>query len=84
MQGALLSMELDTGASKSVISEKTYRSTWPHTLQLVPFALQARVERELDRLQQKVSVQFSDWGAPIVLVVKIDGLLHDSESSIQA
>ena len=29
VQDVPLDMELDTGASKSVISEKTYRSTWP-------------------------------------------------------
>ena len=42
----------------------------------VPFALRERVEAELDRLQKAgviQPVQFSDWAAPIVPVVKGDG-----------
>ena len=42
----------------------------------VPYSLQTKVEAELTRLQDKgviSSVQFSDWAAPIIPVVKQDG-----------
>ena len=40
-----------------------------HKARSVPFALQAGVEEELERLQKQgiiEPVQFSDWAAPIV------------------
>ncbi len=42
----------------------------------VPYAMRAKVEAELERLQQAgviEPVEFSDWAAPIVPVVKEDG-----------
>ena len=45
----------------------------------VPFALRGKVEEELEQLQALdmiQPVQFSDWGAPIVPVMKPDGLIR--------
>jgi len=42
----------------------------------VPYALKAKVEKELDRLQSEgiiSPVEFTEWAAPIVPVVKQDG-----------
>ena len=42
----------------------------------IPYALKAKVEKELDRLQSEgiiSPVEFTEWAAPIVLVVKQDG-----------
>ena len=47
-----------------------------HKVRPVPFALKEKVEEELKRLQREEivqPVQFSDWAAPIVPVVKQDG-----------
>ena len=47
-----------------------------HKARSVPFALREKVEVELERLQQEgiiEPVQFSDWAAPIVPVMKSDG-----------
>ena len=47
-----------------------------HKARPVPFALKEKVEEELKRLQREEivqPVQFSDWAAPIVPVVKQDG-----------
>ena len=46
-----------------------------HKARPVPFALKEKVEAELERLQQQGTiepVQFSEWAAPIVPVVKSD------------
>ncbi|RXN04191.1 putative protein K02A2.6-like protein [Labeo rohita] len=45
----------------------------------VPFAMKHKVEKELERLQQLgiiESIQFSDWAAPIVPVLKEDGTVR--------
>ena len=45
----------------------------------VPYALRGKVEAELDRLQRQgviEPVQFADWAAPIVPVVKLDGTIR--------
>ena len=45
----------------------------------VPYILKDKVEKELERLQKQnviTPVQFSDWAAPIVPVVKSDGTIH--------
>lgn len=42
----------------------------------VPYALKEKIDRELDRLQDEGTiepVQFSQWAAPIVPVLKADG-----------
>ena len=42
----------------------------------VPFALRGRVEQELDHLYESgviEPVEFAEWAAPIVLVIKSDG-----------
>ena len=47
----------------------------PHT---VPYALKGKCEQEFDRLEHAgiiEPVQFTDWAAPIVPVVKRDGTL---------
>ena len=47
-----------------------------HRARSVPFALRTKVEKELDRLLAEgiiQPVQFSDWAAPIVPVIKGDG-----------
>ncbi len=41
----------------------------------VPYALKVKVEEELDRLVEEgiiEAIQFSEWAAPIVPVVKLD------------
>ena len=48
-----------------------FHKAWP-----VPYALRPKVEAELDRLEQDgiiKRVQFSNWAAPIIPVVKCDG-----------
>ena len=45
----------------------------------LPFALRGKVEQELTRLQEQgviEPVQFSDWAAPVVPVVKSDGTIR--------
>ena len=45
----------------------------------VPFALRQKIEAELDRLEKQgviKPVQFSDWAAPIVPVIKRDGTVQ--------
>ena len=49
----------------------TFRKAFP-----LPYAMKKKVENELDRLQQKgiiTPVQYSDWAAPVVPVLKRDG-----------
>ena len=38
----------------------------------VPYAMRAKVEEELQRLVDEGTVEYSDWAAPIVAVVKSD------------
>ena len=45
----------------------------------VPYALQGKVEQELDRLERDGIIQpveFSEWAAPIVPIVKTDGSIR--------
>ena len=45
----------------------------------VPYALKEKVYLELDRLEHADMinpVQFADWAAPIIPVIKRDGTLH--------
>ena len=47
-----------------------------HKARKVPFAIRKKVEEELERLQSLgviQPIQFSDWAAPIVPVLKSDG-----------
>eukprot|EP00731_Ephydatia_muelleri_P001678 Em0001g1678a len=133
VDGKALEMEVDTGASVSLISERTFKTHWRkedkrptlkraavklssytgeaikvldrHSLLFkdelgtikgvtakiymdptahpqffkprpLPLALKASVEKELEKLQREnviSPVQFSDWAAPVVPVVKGDG-----------
>lgn len=65
MQGVTAKIHVDPNATPKFYKARS-----------VPFALQAGVEEELERLQKQSiiePVQFSDWAAPIVPVVKSDG-----------
>ena len=45
----------------------------------VPYALTGKVEQELEWLESTgiiSAVQFADWAAPIIPVVKTDGTIH--------
>ena len=47
-----------------------------HKARPVPYAMKGKVEEELDRLQKEgviEPIQFADWAAPIVAVLKADG-----------
>ena len=47
----------------------------------VPYAMQAKMEQEIDRLVNEgilELVQFADWAVPIVSVLKINGSLLES------
>ena len=65
-----------TTAKIYVDPQATPRFCKPRT---VPYALRGRVEQELDRLERDGIIQpveFSEWAAPIVPVVKTDGSIH--------
>uniref|UniRef100_A0A1X7V1G4 Reverse transcriptase domain-containing protein n=1 Tax=Amphimedon queenslandica TaxID=400682 RepID=A0A1X7V1G4_AMPQE len=50
-----------------------------HKACLVPYALKAKVEAELDHLQEHGIIKpvcFADWAAPIVPVIKRDGSIR--------
>ncbi len=38
----------------------------------IPYAMRSKVDAELERLEKEGTVQFADWAAPIVPVVKAD------------
>ena len=68
MQGVTAKIHVDPNATPKFYKARS-----------VPFALQAGVEEELERLQKQgiiEPVQFSDWAAPIVPVVKRDGKIR--------
>ena len=68
MQGVIAKIHVDPNATPKFYKARS-----------VPFALQAGVEEELERLQKQgiiEPVQFSDWAAPIVPVVKRDGKIR--------
>ena len=47
-----------------------------HKARPLPYMLKTKVEKELEHLEQQgviEPIQFSDWAAPIVLVIKSDG-----------
>ena len=47
-----------------------------HKAQPLPYTLKTKVEKELERFEQQEviePIQFSDWAAPIVPVIKSDG-----------
>ena len=66
----------NTKAKIYIASDEQPRFFKPYS---VPFALRGKVEEELERLQALdviEPVQFSDWGAPIVPVMKPDGRIR--------
>ena len=65
-----------TTAKIHVDSQATPKFFKPHS---VPYILREMVEKELDRLLNEgiiEPVQFSDWAAPIVPIVKEDGRIR--------
>jgi len=63
------------GVTAKIYTDQTATPQF-HKARSVPFALREKVEVELERLQQQgiiEPIQFSDWAAPIVPVVKSDG-----------
>ena len=68
-----------TGGTQAKIQVNPKAQPHFHKARPVPFALKTKVEQELERLEREriiTPVQFSDWAAPIVPVVKSDGSIR--------
>ncbi len=53
-------------------------SPWFHKARPLPYAMRAKVEDELKKLQREgviSPVQFSDWATPIVVITKPDRII---------
>ncbi|VDM04682.1 unnamed protein product [Schistocephalus solidus] len=80
--------EIDTGAAATLVNEASLpkvphllptRSTFLFKAQSVTYAVASKVEEELDRLQKADIIepmQYSEWAAPIVPVLKSDGTVR--------
>ena len=72
----VFSKKLGKESIKATLNVKDEATPQFYSAHLVPYALSNKIERELDRLQKVGIIEpitFSEWAAPIALVLKPDG-----------